>query len=221
MTKEIWKDDYYVYDVEIANEVKSVPGGWDNPEAMGFGSGVVYGKMENRYWFFLHDEGKEAMIRLLNGKHVVSFNGIKFDSRVVLGNDRGLFPGEAMVMNGGRAWANYDILAEYVASRFNLKDVGEAEKKLGDRAIHDGTFNLDALCKATLRMAKSGHGADAPILYQKGQFAELLQYNLHDVRITRNLYEHILKYGYVADGSLRVVYLFQPWDQVRWIPIRP
>jgi hypothetical protein len=219
--KDDWRTDYYALDVEIAKEVKSVPGGWNNPEAMGFGSAVVYGKKEDRYWFFVHNEGRDAMIKLLNGRHVVSFNGIKFDSRVVLDNDRALFPSEGLVMKGPVAWANYDILAEYVVTRFNLHDVEAAEKKLGERGIHDGTFNLDALCRHTLGCGKSGHGAEAPLLYQAGKFGELLEYNLQDVRITRKLYEFILDYGFVVDGAQRITYLYPPGENVRWTPPRP
>lgn len=216
--KEIWESDYFVYDVEIAAEVKSVPGGWDNPEAMGFASAVVYEKKLDRYHFFLHNEGRDKMIQLLKGQRVVSFNGIKFDSRVVLGNKRAVYPAEGLVMLGSAVWANYDILAEYVCARFNLPDVGAAEAKLGDKAIHDGTFGLDALCRNTLgpQYAKSGHGAAAPLLYQAGKFDELLEYNFQDVRITRKLYEFILKYGYVVDGGDRVTRLFKPGEENRW-----
>jgi len=218
---EIWRYDFYVYDVEVAN----VPGqgqySWSNPFGLGFASAIVYGKKEDRYWFFVHDEGREAMVKLLTGKHVVSFNGIKFDSRVVLGNNRALFPAEGMVMQWPIAWANYDILAEYVTARFNLVDVEAAEKKLGDKAIHDGTFNLDAICRHTVGRGKSGHGADAPLLYQAGKFGELLEYNLNDVRITKKLYEFILENGYIVDGAKTAVYLYEPGDNVRWAPKRP
>lgn len=216
--KEIWESDYMVYDVEIAREVKAVPGGWDNPEGMGFGSAVVYEKKRDRYHFFLHNEGREKMIKLLTGQRVVSFNGIKFDSRVVLGNQRAVYPAEGLVMLGSAAWANYDILAEYICARFNLPDVGAAEAKLGDKTIHDGTFNLDALCRNTLspKYEKTGHGANAPLLYQARKFDELLEYNYNDVRITQNLYEFILKYGYVVDGGQRVTGLFRPGEEVRW-----
>lgn len=52
--------DLIVYDVEIAKEVDSVKGKWDNPEGMGFGSAVAYSYEKDQYFFFLHEEGREG-----------------------------------------------------------------------------------------------------------------------------------------------------------------
>jgi len=205
--------DHIVYDVEIAKEVNSVPGKWDNPEGMGFGSAVAYSYDKDQYFFFLHEQGRAGLIELLDRNKAIGFNSIKFDSRVVLGNERksdGL--GETWRMatedESYVTWKNTDLLLEYIKARFDYGTVGEAENRLGDRAIHDGSFSLDGIAEGTFGLKKIGHGAHAPLLYQQEKYAELLEYNLHDVRLTKLLWEFSLKHKFVVDRKGRVVRFF-------------
>ena len=204
-----WLDRCVVYDVEIINEVKTVPGGWDNPEAMGFASGVAYDYRRDRYEFFLHPESKDGLLTLLDGRIAITFNGIKFDSRVILGNDRKLTLGGA-TKTDRFIWSNYDLLLEYIKARFSYATVGEAEGRLGDKAIHDGSFGLDGLAEGTFGMHKTGHGAHAPVLYAEKKYDELLDYNLHDVRLTKKLFEFVLEYGFMVNRMMRVVKINVP-----------
>jgi len=203
---------YVVYDVEVLRDPATVDGAWDNPEALGFASAVVYSYETNRYHFFLHLKQRKDLLRFLTGKIAVSFNGIKFDSRVLLGNNREL-DADGCTRTDGRTgkdilwWDNYDILLEYIKATFGFETVAEAEEKLGDKAIHDGTFSLDGLGEGTLGMRKSGHGAAAPYLYDAGRWLELLAYNLQDVRITKHLFDFVLAHGFVFDRLGRAVKL--------------
>lgn len=190
-----------VYDVEVVNGPDAVTGGWANPEAMGFASGVTYDYETGLYDFFLHEAGEEALRKKLSNRIAVSFNGISFDSRVMLGNNRECKQGFTFTSDNNYMWFNFDILLEYIKGRFGYETVAEAEDRLGDRKIHDGTFNLDALCKATFRAGKTGHGAHAPLLYEKQQYDALLSYNLQDVRLTRRLFDFIREYGFVVDKN--------------------
>jgi hypothetical protein len=210
--------DCVVYDVEIAKTVKSVKGGWDNPGGMGFGSAVAYDYFLDQYRFFLHDPAE--LLELLSGRIAVTFNGVKFDSRVLLGNDR-----LTKSVGGGRvqirenatsppqpggiyfnsSWEDLDLLLLYVRARFEFADVAEAEEKLGDKSIHDGSFGLDGLAKGTLGLKKTGHGAKAPLLYQAQKYAELLEHNCNDVRLTKMLFDFVRKHGFMVDEANRVV----------------
>ena len=151
------------------------------------------------------------MLGFLTGRICVSFNGVNFDSRVLQGNSRIVTAtGTTKSKTSGAvgkssAWQNYDILLEYIKNRFGYESIKEAENRLGDRAIHDGSFSLDGLAEGTFGLRKSGHGAHAPVLYQEENYGELLAYNLHDVRLTRKLFEFIIKYGFVVDRAGRVV----------------
>ena len=200
-----------IYDVEIAKEVENVPGGWDNPEGMGFASAVAYDYATDRYHFFLHEETKQALIDLLHTRTAVTFNGIKFDSRLLLGNDRNLSIGGVTAHSKGTwGWRNVDLLLEYVKARFGAHDVAEAESRLGDSAIHDGSFSLDGLAEGTFSLHKTGHGSKAPILYQQEKYAELLSYNLQDVRLTRKIFEFIHQYGFIVDRNNRAISISLP-----------
>ena len=131
----------------------------------------------------------------------------------MLGNDRAVNAGFTISLNRSYMWWNFDILLEYIKSRFNYATVADAENRLGDKQIHDGSFNLDALGTATLGIGKTGHGAHAPVLYQLKQYDALLSYNLQDVRITKKLFDFIREYGYVVDKNGRSF-------DIKWNPCR-
>jgi len=213
-----------VYDVEIAKEVRTVERGWDDPGGMGFASAVAYDFKTDRYHFFLHEAGKAGLLNLLRDRVVVTFNGVKFDSRVVLGNHRVAdFVSDGMVLisgtrvfcepslKGGEVlntmrtaeWIELDLLLRYVQSRFGCASVMEAEELLGDKTIYDGTFGLDGLAEGTLGLKKIGYGSKAPLLYQQERYDELLSYNLHDVRLTRKLLEQARNSGGILTDSAR------------------
>lgn len=197
--------NYIVYDVEIAKEVEDVPGKWDNPEGMGLSSAVAYDYARDVYRFFYEEEGKKQLLELLNGNVAVGFNSIRFDSRVILGNNRRLIPEPPRWTDTPEVgFRNYDIMLEYFMSREQLTDVEQAFEVLAKPETHaGGKFNLDAMAKATLgSVGKLGHGAFAPVLYKEGRIPELFQYNLQDVRLTKQLFNFILDHGHVkgADG---------------------
>lgn len=198
-----------VYDVEVVRGPDEVEGGWENPEGMGFASAVTYSYSDDRYRFWM-GEDPAKLNAFLQARIAVSFNGVKFDSRVLLGNDRPADrdPDGKVIFSGGRrtnGWWNCDLLLEYIRARFGYPDVGSAEKRLGDKAIHDGSFSLDGLAEGTFGQHKTGHGAKAPILYREGKIAELLEYNLQDVLLTKKLFDFVRQYGFVVDRVGRVV----------------
>lgn len=58
---------------------------------------------------------------------------------------------------------------------------------------------LNILAKANLGMEKTlAHGLEAIRLYREGNLKELEEYCLHDVRLTRDLYELARKQGYLT-----------------------
>ena len=63
----------------------------------------------------------------------------------------------------------------------------EVQKSLGRRIA------LDDLLKATLNVGKEGHGLKAVNYFKEGKLKELKKYCLSDVRLTKELYEYILK----------------------------
>ena len=177
-------ENLYVYDVEIINLPEEVEGGWDNPEAMELGTAVVYEYCSDQYHFFGKREYSK-LIKLMNKGVVVSFNGINFDNRVVK----------------NPCWLNIDLLVEIVKSKFGVETVKEAQEKYGKNNVHNGTISLNGLAAGTLGMKKTGHGSHAPVLIREEKWAEVFSYNLHDVRLTRKLFEFAMEFGYLIDGE--------------------
>ncbi len=211
-------DDIIVYDVEIIKPVNTVPGGWDNPEEMGFACAVAYIYSLNAYQFYYMEEGRQELMAVLDGNLAVSFNGIQFDSRVLGGNARavhGEYVGiDCKASRAHYGWHNYDLLLEFVKSKYILAAPDLALAKLSQKDIHDGSFSLDALAGATINKTKIGKGVDTPILLAEKKLPALFEYNLHDVRITRSLFEFVVKYGYVIDGHGSKYLIHWPYDHI-------
>jgi hypothetical protein len=199
------------YDVEVLRGPEAVEHGWENPHAMGLGTCVVWDDVLNRYRFYGPNDLEKLITYLTHGTQhpenpvkdgfqvVVTFNGVKFDNRVLLGNREGWVT----------PWHNVDLLEHVIAARFpGIKEEGtsivrRAEKFHGAKAVHNGSCNLDAICKNTLGRGKIGHGAIAPKQIQEGKWPEVFVYNLEDVRLTRDLYYFGKKYGFVVDGHMK------------------
>jgi len=198
-----------VYDVETKYTPDEVDGGWKNPARMRFASAVAYDWQTDTYHHFLHEEGRWELVAFLNGKQAITFNGIEFDSRVLLGNGRTLCDDGRVFQEwpdpeapiGVAWWDNFDILLEYLKVRFDVSTIDSALEILREDETHDRTFTLDALCKATFEGRKLGHGADVPLLYAAEKYAELLTYNLHDVRLTKALFRIMYHRGDIFDGA--------------------
>lgn len=56
---------------------------------------------------------------------------------------------------------------------------------------------LEAVARPTLGWGKTAHGRQAPEMFQQRRFAELHTYQVDDLTITRALYYHIRKWGFV------------------------
>jgi len=67
----------------------------------------------------------------------------------------------------------------------------EIEKRLGFR------IKLDDVAQGTLGVGKSGDGLQAVKFWKNGEIDKLREYCLQDVKITRDVYEHVLQNGFV------------------------
>jgi hypothetical protein len=59
-------------------------------------------------------------------------------------------------------------------------------------------WGLGPVCERTLGIGKTGTGEHAPKLFKEGRFAELHDYNINDVHLTRMLFNHIVDEGKVV-----------------------
>jgi hypothetical protein len=173
-----------IYDLEI---IRGIPnrdgskedgieycGGWHDHANMGISVNGVYDYHENRYRVFTEDN-RDEWAQLLKERDPVAigFNSIPFDN-AVLSATGWATPNEARC---------YDVLRELWAAA----GLGPAFSY----PSHAG-YGLDDTCKANSMPGKTGNGALAPVLWQRGQVGKVIDYCLTDVHRTKLLVDRIM-----------------------------
>ena len=195
-----------VYDVEIARAVPPKDpadrlrdirycDGWHDTKNMGVSVLCAYDYDADRYRVFTKESFQE-FARLAAGRRVVGFNSLAFDDVVC-------------AAAGVPVQTTYDLLVEcWVAA--HLPPVFQ------NSPTHGG-FGLDALAYANLREQKSGHGARAPVDWQRGRIGTVIDYCVQCVRLTKLLLDKALIHGFVNDprnpGAL--LNMRTPWEVSR------
>jgi hypothetical protein len=163
-----------VYDCEIIRCIPPVLksdlqycGGWHDHTNMGISVIGVYDYLADQYRVFLEDNFAD-FARLVRGReHVIGFNSLAFDDRLC-------------AAHGLEVTTTYDLLCEVrVAS-------GQSPH------YRPGTrpgYSLERLAQANLGTGKSGSGALAPELWQRGQIGKTIDYCLGDVALTKRLFD--------------------------------
>lgn len=88
---------------------------------------------------------------------------------------------------------DFQVLQPYLTFKLTeiptLDILEEVEKIIGHRV------KLDNLAQMTLGVGKSGDGLQAIRLFRQGRMDELKKYCLDDVKITKELYDYVQRYG--------------------------
>ncbi len=199
-------NDLLVYDIELAKSPDKVSDGWKNVYGCGIGSCVIYSFNLDKYFFFLHDSSRKNILNILSNNRVITFNGVNFDSRVLLNNDRDVFLSKSkkttIIKKQNYFWNEYDIFVQILMRRLNISDPMLVYWK---NTRSPGGLKLNDICKNTLNIEKDNSGDNAPILYQNNMYDKLLEYNFNDVQITKKLYCHILKNKNIIDGKGNII----------------
>jgi hypothetical protein len=126
-----------------------------------------------------------SLVRVLEGAdEVVSFNGDRFDSQVLI---------STLSLPALRIAKSVDLLRVVLNAK-------------GPVSYPPGSWKLDSICKRTLGEGKLlGDGAYAPQKAREGRWGELFTYCYGDVKLTRELYRHIVDRGYIVDPDNRVM----------------
>ncbi len=202
-----------VYDIEIIKAIpdrSSIPNpdieyceGWNDHANMGISVIGAYDYEESRYRVFCSDNINDFFNLLRERTIAVTFNGISFDNNVI----KAAYPDHLVYDTPTHVidkLEQYDILVETwkahgLDSKFNYK-------------THGG-FSLDAISKVNLNNSKTGNGALAPVLWQKGQIGSVIDYCLQDVRLTKLLFDRIIHSGkLISPRTSRLVTLRNPYD---------
>ena len=174
-----------IYDCEIKKAIiqKNEPpihgieycGGWRDFENMGISCIGAYDYLTDRYRVFCDDNFKEFQALVDNHHTIIGFNSNSFDSPLCEANGI-IIPGEK----------SYDILVEV------WRGAGLGENFA--YPSHSG-FGLGAICESNFGLKKSGHGALAPVQWQRGEIGAVIDYCLNDIKITKRLLDHIDAHG--------------------------
>lgn len=177
-----------VYDLEIKNEASTLPNKWKDHYLMGISVLCVFDYRTESYLFF-NDSNKERFLKdyYQNPEcNLISFNGIDFDNKVIESNWSS--PDLPIIEKHA---PEFDILQAVWRSLNNGMGYAPAFK------FHKGV-NLNDLSIKTLGRGKNGEAALAPELFSSARYAELYTYCLHDVRLTKELFDFICENGYVV-----------------------
>ena len=197
--------DYIILYAKTKLYPHQVEGGWDNIEGMKFAAAATYSSKQDVYRFWKEDQ-IEMLLKYLNNNLVITFNGIMFESMLLLGNNRTLMS-NGTTANGTSAWLNVDIYVEMWRNILNMdkSNYPNIISKMKEQTTSKGVFDLQSIVSATLNKSKSGIGEDWPKLYQDSKPIDLFQYILYDVRNIKKLYEFIKEKRYLVSGSFDIV----------------
>jgi len=194
MTADTRRLSAIVFDLEIVNAIPDrgkprLPGivycdGWGDYANMGVAVIAAYDYLDQTMKVFLSHEAP-AFATLVAGRSVVcGFNIIQFDNQVLRHSAGVHIPPERC----------FDILAA-VKER-----VGRYQKG----------YSLDAICRANIDGSKSGDAAMAPIMWQRGQQDEVIEYCKNDVLLTKGLFDRILSGAGIVDPVNHATHLIPP-----------
>lgn len=154
-----------VFDLETQKSFDEV-GGRDKNHLLKISVLSLYSYRENKYHCFTEDQIYKAAEIFSAADQIIGFNIKNFD---------------------------YQVLQPYLSFKIaeipTLDILEEVEKLIGHRV------KLENLAQMNLGVGKSGDGLQALKYFRLGQIEELKKYCTDDVKITKELYDYVLKYG--------------------------
>jgi len=154
-----------VLDLETQKSFEDV-GGFGKNHLLKVSVCGIYSYKLNKYLCFEEDQLHKLGEMLAEADQIIGFNSKNFDFQVL------------------QPYLDYDL-----SKLPHLDILEEVEKIIGHRV------KLDNLAQMTLGVGKSGDGLQALKFWKLGQMEELKKYCLDDVRITKELYDYVLKYN--------------------------
>lgn len=160
--------DTLVFDIETQNFFTDPGVGRDNFAALKISVVGVYSYAQDTYFAFEEQE-MAALAALFNGaKRIVGFSMNRYDVPVL----QNYFHKLRGVVHGPNLWN---------MERVDLLE--KVESATGERV------SLSRLAEANLGTKKDRHGSMAITLYREGKIAELKEYCLNDVKLTKELFD--------------------------------
>lgn len=142
--------------------------GWDDHANMGIAVIGVWDYQTQSPRVFLRDNFAEFAALVKQRETIIGFNSHFFDDLLC-------------AANGIEVTTTYDLLVEV------RRALGQPDGYV--RGVTRSGYRLEDLARANLGEGKSGDGAQAPILWQRGQQGAVIDYCLRDVMLTKRLLE--------------------------------
>ncbi len=155
------------FDLETQHSADEV-GGWSHIDKMGMSIGVTYSTARGDYKVYGEPEVDELIKELQRADLVVGFNHIRFDYKVLEG---------------------YSI--------FDFSQVPSLDMLVEINRILGHKLKLDSLAQATLGCEKTAEGMQAIYWFRDGKLAEIAEYCLFDVKITKLIHEYGAAHGHL------------------------
>ena len=160
--------DKIVIDIETKNTFADV-GGERNLKQLSASMVGVYSYREDAFHAYDEHHLAELAPRLQTAGLVVGFSINRFDM---------------------------PVLAKYFS--FSLRPIPRLDLLEEIELVFGRRVGLNVLAKTNLGIEKTHHGLEAVDLYRAGNMEELKNYCLHDVKLTRDLYDLARKQGYLS-----------------------
>ena len=163
--------------------------GWTDYAGMGISVVAAYDYLEDSYLVFMADNLHKFQNLIDGREHVIGFNSTRFDDPL-------------LAAHNVEVTTSYDLLKEVRAAAALLPKV----ETIGRRS-----YNLELLSQVNLGGGKYGHGALAPMLWQRGRLGTLISYCLRDVQVTKALFDRRLN---LVDPNCGRALCLRPLEQV-------
>ncbi len=178
-----------IYDLEI---LRAIPGrdgsktegvdyceGWNDHANMGVSVLCAYDYGTDRHRVFTAENAADWTDLVHDhSRTFVGFNSMRFDNAVLRATPGWAAPEDAIC---------YDLLREIWSAK------GLDPDNFSGRT--HGGVGLDAMCALNFGTNKTGNGALAPEMWQRGRYGEVIDYCLNDVRLTKQLMDKVLHHG--------------------------
>jgi DEAD/DEAH box helicase domain-containing protein len=165
--------DTLVFDIETQNFFTDPGVGWDNFAALKISVVGVYSYLQNKYFVFEENEMEKLAELFATAGRIVGFSMNRYD---------------VPVLNIYFQRMGIPVPNLWEKERVDLLE--EIEMAAKQRV------SLSRLAEANLGVKKEHHGSEAIVLYREGKMAELKEYCLNDVKLTKELYDLYQKQNY-------------------------
>lgn len=171
--------DHIVLDVEIAKSVGQDGIGWNDTDKMGIACVCLWEYKTARMRVYGAGDVEALKERIMKADRITGYNIWKFDLPIIYG-----MPSDQWWSTG---WMQF---SQSLKSRAD-----DLLQRIWSAVLSRGGYSLKNVAYSCLRTTKIDNGVNAPVLFQNGDLAKVVNYCADDVALTRDLSDYIDRYG--------------------------